>query len=60
MRTDVEMKDKCFVISDTAVNESSKDQPLTTLYDITELTIADGPKTDEEVLHRNTETSTKE
>ena len=60
--SNVEMKDECFVTSDTTANESSKYQPLTTLYDTideSQLTVADVivPRTDEE-LHRNIETST--
>ena len=59
----VEMRDGSFVTGDTAAaDESSKYQPLTMLYydtiDESQLTVTDVPKTDEEVLHRNIETST--
>ena len=61
--SNVETKDGSLVTGDTAAaDESSKYQPLTMLYydtiDESQLTVADVPKTDEEVLHRNIETIT--
>ena len=53
--SNVETKDNRFVIT---ANESTKDQPSTVLYDTvdeSQLTVADVPKLNEKVLHRNIE-----